>query len=110
MPELFTLTKEHIKLVRKFYVTWWECETGAPAIDPKRPYGNSDVAWDVAEILGFPVTEEDGYMSPDQEASLLKIHEETQTALQIVLSCGTFEPGVFELSERYTRRSWKRVS
>jgi hypothetical protein len=36
------------------------------------------------------------------------IHRETQTALQIVLSCKTFEPGKFVRSETWTT-DWKRV-
>ena len=35
----FWLKEEHIKLLRAAYVQWNNCETGAPEIDPKRPYG-----------------------------------------------------------------------
>jgi len=33
---------------------WYGCETGAPGLDCKRPYGNSDVEGDVCEILCWP--------------------------------------------------------
>ena len=52
MKKLFELTEEHIKLLRQMCVSWDDCEFGAPAIDCKRPYGNSDVYSDIAKILG----------------------------------------------------------
>src|SRR6266568_5645220 len=40
----FTVTEDHLKLLRHAYLYWEYGEGyGAPAIDPKRPYGNSDV-------------------------------------------------------------------
>jgi hypothetical protein len=48
----FTVTEDHLKLLRRAYIGWDDCEFGAPGIDPKRPYGNSDVIGDIAEILG----------------------------------------------------------
>lgn len=49
--QTFTVTDEHVKLLRRFQVGWQDCETGAPEIDPKRPYGNSAVPEDIHEIL-----------------------------------------------------------
>jgi hypothetical protein len=45
------------------YITWDDCEFGAPACDCKRPYGNSDVYGDMAEILGLNLyrNSNDGY-------------------------------------------------
>ena len=43
---------------------WDDCEFGAPAIDCKRPYGNSDVYNDIAKILeikGIMVDENEGF-------------------------------------------------
>jgi hypothetical protein len=53
----FTVTDEHLRLLRRAHVFWDEAEFGAPSIDPKRPYGNSDVRGDMAEILDVPETE-----------------------------------------------------
>jgi len=47
----FTVTDEHLRLLRRACVWWDELEFGAPGIDPKRPYGNSNVFADIAEIL-----------------------------------------------------------
>lgn len=92
----FTLTKNHIKLLQRMYVSWYNCEYGAPCIDPKRPYGNSDVEEDIREILpNIPLNDE----------KCLEIHKETETALQIVLTTGTFKPGIYECDEYDT--NWK---
>ena len=53
----FTVTDEHLRLLRRAHVTWVDAEFGAPEIDGKRPYGNSDVYSDIAEILGIPEDE-----------------------------------------------------
>lgn len=103
----FTLTEEHIKLITAAYIRWEDCEAGAPAIDCKRPYGNSDVAGDVIEILGWPDFDEDDTMYYDQRDSAMQVHYETQQALQIILSLRTFEPGTYE-SNRYGTE-WRRI-
>lgn len=56
----FTLTEDHIKLLSRAYIGWEDSEFGAPSIDCKRPYGNSYVEGDVAEILEWkPSKDED---------------------------------------------------
>jgi hypothetical protein len=113
----FKLTKDHITLLSNMLVEWDDCETGAPAIDPKRPYGNSNVATDIAELLGVKPDGDGDYegdLSEDQEERLLKLHKETETALQIVLSnLGNLsgkriEPGTYVADEYgYTWRKGK---
>jgi len=99
----FTLTDQHIKLIRRFYVGWQHCEFGAPEIDPKRPYGNSAVENDIHEILtgetiGMVDSKRDE-LTNGETARYKKLHRETATALQIVLSTGTFVPGVYECDD-----------
>ncbi len=112
----FELTEQHVKLLTNMYVEWWDAETGAPGIDPKRPYGNSWVSGDVAHILGIvsEETDEDDEdekrLSDEQENFCHRIHSETQTALQIVLSTKSFEPGLYRLRETYDVTSWERVT
>lgn len=109
----FTVTEDHVKLLRAAYVGWDSCEFGAPAIDCKRPYGNSDVLGDIAEILGgirHPEFEEDEDWGDEEAESMRKTHAETLTALQIFLCTGTMEPGTYALTKPYNRRSWARVS
>jgi hypothetical protein len=50
----FTVTDEHLRRLRRAYVWWDDIEFGAPGSDPKRPYGNSNVYGDIAEILNVP--------------------------------------------------------
>ena len=109
--ETFTLTEDHITLLRSMYVGWQDCETGAPEIDPKRPYGNSDVDGDVIKLLDWfdidslPEEEQDDVYETDEYEELCKraekIHSETVTALQIILYTGEFETGDYVNKEDY---------
>lgn len=84
----FVLKKEHIKLLKRAYISWNHCEYGAPEINPKRPYGNSNVEEDIAEILGWELEGDDGYdtcLSSNQRALAHKLHKETEDALREVL-------------------------
>jgi len=111
------------------YVNWDDCEFGAPCINPKRPYGNSDVLNDIAEILGIKKTEDNVQDYNKEEASeyadkkeyiedlewneeiyykFNKLHKETQIALQICLCIGKFETGNFLKQETYDDLSWKK--
>ncbi len=95
----FTVTEDHLKLLRSANVGWDGCEFGAPAIDCKRPYGNSDVYKDMGRILGIerrgnPLTEHD--FTASQYARMAKAHHETQIALQIILAAGSFVAGEYE--------------
>jgi hypothetical protein len=97
---VFLLTDEHLALLRHANVTWDHCEFGAPAIDCKRPYGNSDVLSDIACILGYPESAREEEETTDMFRA---IHKETMTALQIVLATGGFEAGRYVAPE-YTSR------
>lgn len=100
----FTVTDKHIKLLRNAYVSWEDCELGAPSINCKRPYGNGDVVGDVIAILFGELPEEAIEGLHDYACQL---HKETETALQIVLRTGEFKPGNYECEEYTT--NWKEV-
>jgi hypothetical protein len=106
--ETFTITAEHVKLLRNAVVRWEDCEFGAPAIDCKRPYGNSSVYQDMAEILDLPLNFND-WETPEQSEyqKLDRLHKETLQALQIFLYTGKMESGKY-VSERYGA-VWKKV-
>ena len=91
--KMFEVTEDHLKLLKHSHVMWRASEYGAPMIDPKRPYGNTSVESDIAEILGWD--EEDS-----QRAE--KLHRELEIVLQIVLVTQTFEPGLYNLRNEYT--------
>jgi hypothetical protein len=97
----FTITDDHLKLLERMYVGWDEMEYGAPAIDGKRPYGNSDVEADIAEILGWPEPDEDGEMPDGQRERAERIHAEMGLVLQIGLSTGSFHEGRYVNKSQY---------
>lgn len=116
---IFTITKDHIKLLNRMFVTWDDCEYGAPAIDPKRPYGNSSVAFDIAEILGWEAPDESTMSDAeyDKAEDLLQdkayaIHKEMETVLQIVCCLTGYKkitPGKYIQGNDLDRHSWGKV-
>lgn len=127
----FEIKEEHLILLSKMYVCWQDCEFGAPEIDPKRPYGNSDVIQDMIKILGLKTLKEgiyefelydekwllkgedkfNLYLEGKNEQKLvdklIKLHKETQTALQICLKIKKFKKGRFEAGA-YSQ-DWKEI-
>lgn len=103
----FTITEEHLKLLRHMCVQWEDAEFGAPCIDPKRPYGNSSVLEDIREILGEPYEDRDR-RSETQNSRYAQLHAETEVALQICLQMGEFKTGSFAREHMYSHE-WKKT-
>ncbi len=98
----FTETGEHLALLRAADWQWNSDEFGAPAVDPKRPFGFSGgYHRDMAEIVGWVYDEDD----QEQEDELLRLWRETPTVLAIGLATGSFEPGEYERDGS----GWRRV-
>lgn len=97
MTKTFEINDEHIKLLRASCFTWNNCEFGALMVDPKRPYGNSNVIIDLRSILGDDLTDE----------YLLKLHEETLIALEIFISTGTMQIGTYKLGSDW---EWEKIN
>ena len=99
----FELKQHHLDLLKETSISWDNCEYGAPAIDCKRPYGNSDVEDDMAEIIKFPKKgnwdKNEEMWNEEASERLSDLHKETQIALQIVLHCQTFKLGKYKLLE-----------
>ncbi len=109
-PRNFTITDDHLKLLRRMHVGWQDCEYGAPEIDPKRPYGNSAVEDDICEILGWPlesVVDGDPAYSDDQKRKAGKIHRQMADVLQILVLHGGVARGEYEKAESYDALSWR---
>lgn len=109
--EYFTVLPEHLALIRRMNVEW--CDDpydGAPAVNIKRPYGNSDAWRDVAETLGYsPVKDDDGeehWPAGTRDACLAK-HREAGLALQVCVRAGLFECGDY-IADDY-RKNWRKV-
>lgn len=97
--ERFTVTEEHLKLLRAARVTWLNVGDGAPAIDARRPYGGASVEADVARIIG---------KHEGNRGVLRAIHLQTKTALQIALCTGRMEAGTYVRNEN-ADRGWRKL-
>lgn len=103
MKKEFTVTKEHLILLKNSLIRWADCEFGAPAIDCKRPYGNSDVIQDIIKLLDFTVSvcphcgeiiEEKEYKKINDQCN--KLHKETEIVMDIILHFdGQVQPGTY---------------
>ena len=106
----FKITENHIKLLKHMWVGWNSMEFGAPSIDPKRPYGNSDVYYDISRILNLPIPDydEDEEFSDEQKEYMDRIHLEMETVLQIGIKVGYFKPGTY-IGNKYDKdwEKWK---
>ena len=108
----FTLTKDHINLLSKMWVSWEDAEFGAPSIDPKRPYGNSgsEIYRDMRKALGVDLPECPHckeVLGETNNKDLDDLHKELETALQIVLRTKAFEPGEY-IADDYSS-NWRCV-
>lgn len=109
--ETFELTEQHVKLLQAMYARFNDTAyDGAPAIDLKRPYGNSFVAGDVAEILGETVDFDDDDMLEEEVERFMVLHRQTGTALQVCLSTLSFEPGLYGRPSKYDTQWWVKVT
>ena len=110
-PKRFRVTELHMKLLPQLWFGYDAyTEFGAPEVDPKRPYGNSDVYGDIAEILGI-VANEDEYGDPvfiqNQMDEMLTIHKQMTTVLNIMVRNNGVAPGDYEASAY--GQDWRRV-
>lgn len=109
--ERFTLTNEHLLLIQRMSVHFDDSAyDGAPTVNIKRPYGNSDVMNDVAEIIGIEKAEDDygeKYFPKGTLERCEKLHKETAKALQVCVAAQSFEAGEY-ISDDY-RDNWRKI-
>ena len=110
-PKTFTVTEEHLALLPHQWFDYHEdYEFGAAGVDQKRPYGNSDVYGDIAEHLGIEGDKDswgDEYYTPEQQAHMLKVHQEMATVLNILVRNGQVAEGEYKASAY--GQDWTRV-
>ncbi len=102
----FKITKDHLALIKNFNVDWNDGEAGAPGVNCKHPYGNSDHLQDIAEILKWKI--KDGELTEAQEIKAGKLHVEMETVLAICFSTLSFKDGTYKLKDQYTNE-WIKV-
>lgn len=119
-PTEFEVKPEHIKLFQRSYIQHSDLAyDGAFTQGYMRPYGNSDVAGDIYEILHDGQTwwedheddeDFDDEMPEELEDELLRLHTELATAVQIFAYTLTIEPGLYRRPEWYDTRAWVKVT
>ena len=97
---VFEIKPEHLLLLKNSKVVWRDCEFGAPAINCKRPYGDTTVISDIAEILNWKKIDEE---------MATKLHRDLETVLQIILTTQKFEPGLYFNSNEYDSHGWFKL-
>lgn len=125
----FELKQEHLDLLKQVNIGWNECEFGAPEIDPKRPYGDSDIENNIAEIIKLKKDkttidfDKEEYAAFDDKQEyfdeaewnektqdLLKdLHKQTQIALEIILHNQTFKLGKYKRKDYYSTDKWEFI-
>ena len=82
----FILKEDHLTLLKHACVSNISCEFGAPGIDCKRPFGNSDVIGDMIDIMGIDAErDDDSWRYPeDVEGELMELYSELETALRVI--------------------------
>ena len=89
--EIFVIREEHIMLLNRLYIN------SNGEIDPKRPFGNSDITSDICEILSW-----------DKETAYsLDLLNELPLVLQICLCNLSFSTGIYIKDDMYDDRSWR---
>lgn len=93
-----TITEDHLRLLPHLWFRWEdEPYSGAPAVDIKRPYGNSDVLGDLIEHLRPELFEaytcgesdEDGVYR--RAVALLDVHRQMADVLNILVTSFLFD-------------------
>lgn len=100
MTDTFEITNDHITLLQAAEWEYSDCEFGAPAMNPKRPYGNSSVLLDLAELLipEFKDMSDDDQQAEleDERDRLISTHRELVTVLTVATSAQSFTPGIYQ--------------
>lgn len=99
MPK-FELKQEHIDLISELNFRSIVSSDGGeieyrPAIDYKRPFGNSGVTYDVLQRFGL--TDDNGNYTEADRKKAKQLIIELPVALEIVVKFKTFEPGEYEV-------------
>ena len=112
----FEIPEDHLKLVQNMYFEEGYCEACSPAVDQKRPFGNSDWEWDVVRIL-HPDQYEDllerwneGQAEDEVDAlywEASSLMQELPTVLEICARTLSFVPGKYT-SDDY-KSNWTRA-
>lgn len=99
--ETFTVNSDHIRLLQRLNIIWDNSEAvlGVLSIDPKRPYGNTDIYEDISSIVSFPTglinNEDNEKYSPTEKLHMRALHLEMKIVLQILIDNLSIIPGEY---------------
>lgn len=109
----FELKAEHIKLISnlnfKVSVNTFYGDKYIPAIDRKRPFGNSGATHNVMEILGWYCDDETGEYRQEDESKAEMLLIELPVALEIVTHQRTFTPGMYDVDMYSAYYNYKHI-
>lgn len=118
MAQTFEVTENHIKLLGRLYIDWYNyAYNGAPGVDPKRPFGNSDVDGDIYQIINdvqvLPEEAEEDEFWQERREEYDKLFRDMEFVVQITTYLAgqgeLIEPGVYFRPDMYNRRVWTRL-
>ena len=99
MNREFQLRYIHIKLIKNLKVTYEDCGWfKCPKVDHIRPFGSTDIAQDIRDLLGWEDTLENAYR-------VTELAKELPTAVAIVLGNGNTVLGTYSTEEN--DNNWK---
>jgi hypothetical protein len=93
------ITVPHISLLRHMHFTWDPAETGAPMLDPERPYGTAAL---LEQLRGMFPGEEDH--------ATAQRHVEMMFVLERALAHGFLDPGDYAVQNLYPRKQRSALS
>ena len=104
-----TVTDAHVALLRRVNVRELR-SAGFPvaAMDVKRPYGNSDVVADLADVAGL-APDADGVFAEGDIRALEALHVEVMACMAILVNTGECVAGRTYTRPRFGAR-WERVA
>ena len=104
--ERVTVTEDHVKLVNNLKFDINATEFGAPTVDPKRPFGNSDVYADMERILKGRKVSSDFDVGERRKRQLDKLYVQLKDCLQILCDTLSLKPVTYE---RRLYEKWHEV-
>lgn len=119
--EVVSVRPEHLILLRNANVSDAGSYTGTPGLDPKRPFGNSDIEADMLELLlpdlyaryrsELDTGDEDlaEEMLGGLREDFRRLLAELTGVLQVCLDNQSFETGVFRRPRYSFAESWERL-
>ena len=102
------VTPDHLKLLAHLNLGWCSyAHQGAPGVDPRRPFGNGDLARDIAEILGWipdgkEIDVEVRDLSDHQRFECVRLFGEVLICLQILASTLSLSPGRYARAKKWS--------